>query len=191
VMAVVYAGARLGARARLRAALQALVEPAGDVFSDLARLEREGPVERARAMAAAAERRSIAVPMIAVALLAPLTMHFPIGLVANLQGDPFAELDWWIGLSVRLVGHCHLVLGFLCWRHAKRLAALAVPEVPEALRRAGWRALGIVTASSFVPGVLFFGLPVMIVAATGLVLCPALFRVATRTVESERRALAL
>ena len=129
-------------------------------------------------------------PLAALALLAPLTLHYLYYLATE---APVARgsFDGWIGLSIAVVGHCHLLLAVLCWRFARRVRRRSAAELGHAPARDGWVALGLVTLASLVPGVALLGIPVLLVAVTGLLFIPAMFHWASLRVRRERHALAL
>ncbi len=186
------AAARRGMRA-----LHRRYTPSDDVADDLARLEE--PVARYVAEAARPlERAATAVPMGALALLLPLTIHFVVyaaiaGASGRIEIDAF---DKWIAVSLLIVGHCHLILTFLCWRFARAGARRGGVGVDDQ----GWLAWWIVIVASVFSGlVLVFFLPYAalalvfvvpgLVTTTGLLFIPALFGRAARRIRHERDLL--
>jgi len=151
--------------------------------------------------ALAIEWRSVWVPMAALALLVPLSLHYLV--VAGLRaGVPDAhEFDGWISLSLLCVGHCHLVLCWQAWRFGR-----ALREQPDVFSvglladRAGWHAWGVTIASSIVAGMaVLVVVPIAgvalivvapaVVAATGLAFIPTMFIRMGRKVREERLLL--
>jgi hypothetical protein len=184
------------ARSDMRA-LHRRYTPSEDVADDLVRLE----VPVAGHVAAAARRLEVpgvALPMIGLALLLPLSIHFVVyaaiaGVSDKLELPAF---DKWIAVSLIVVGHCHLILAFLCWRFARlgtRRGGLGVDDQ-------GWVAWWIVIVASVFSGlVLVFFMPFAalalvfvvpgLVTTTGLLFIPALFGRAARRIRHERGLL--
>jgi hypothetical protein len=182
-------GAILAPR-RLAARLRRASEPGPDVWADLARFEDGGPGAIVQAAADRLERVSVALPMIGAAFCLPLTIHYGYFLWQShgLEGpDPFDE---WIRLSTVLVGHCHVILAVLCWRYAVRLRRRPTAELAWAPARDGWSAWGITTAASIFPGVALLFIPLVLVAVTGVLFIPAMFRFMSVQVARERVTLA-
>jgi hypothetical protein len=175
-------GAKVGAA---RIARLAVPPPTSDILADLARLEGARPVEVARAGAARLERASMAVPMVAIALLAPLTIHLPFVCLLSPRG-----LDKWILLSLAIVGHAHLVLAAMYVRFAHRASKLDSPALGAARSRLEWSAWGATVAASAVPGIVFILLPPVFTALTGLLFNPLLCRGMVKTIVAERSVLA-
>jgi hypothetical protein len=131
------------------------------------------------------ELASLALPLIAVSLLGPLWIHYLAASVVQHGSVAGRDFDQWIRFSLALVGHCHLVLGYLAWRFARKLCT---GECHQAAAEA-WRAWGITLASSAVPGVVLLAIPVLLVALTGAVFIPLLFGRVARTCQRERLLL--
>ncbi len=157
----------------------------GDVHGDLARLEQEDPGAEARRVATRLERASIGLPMVAMALLAPLTLHY--GVYALF--DKHADFDGWVAMSLVIVGHAHLVLAALYWRFADKASRQSVEEIALAGTRPGWRVLGITVGLSAVPGALLLLIPPVLTAATGVLFNPLLFHWMVSKLVAERRVL--
>src|SRR5262249_59716756 len=98
---------------------------------------------------------SIAVPMTALALILPLTLHYAVALILRVSVPDGRDFDGWISLSLLFVGHCHVVLAYQAWRFAR-----ALRETPDVFSvgliadRSGWQAWGVTIAASLVAGVL-------------------------------------
>jgi hypothetical protein len=198
VMAGVYAFAFLAAAANLRARLSR-IEPTDDPARDVDRLERFVPSEIVRADARALEAPSIAVPLAALCLLLPLSIHLLVASAFFHDGFGEAEFDGWIRQGLAYGGHCHVLLAVQAWRFGRRLPRGAA--VLEAAEVAGWHAWALTILASMAAAVAFvlcapfsaFSLAVAgpaVVAATGLVFVPMLFTGAGRRVAHERRVLA-
>ena len=160
--------------------------PTGDVRTDLARLQAALPASALRDLAVDRERRSLARPMIAVALLAPLTIHAVVYLGF---GGGLAAFNNWIGLSLLCVGHAHLALAWGCHRFARNAASLTGYALEQAGRRAQWRAFGFAVLFAALPGGVLYLIPPILTAATGLLFNPILFLKMTGTLVAERAAL--
>ena len=189
--------ARALTRRRFAARLREPLAPTGDAHMDLARARRLDTGRRAAGLLARLERWSVALPLAGVALLLPLTVHFLVWLL--ITGDVSVTsqtsllrgldgFDEWILFSMGIVGHCHLVLAAMGWRYGSRLATIADQDLDRAPYQTGWRAYGFATLSSVVPGALLIFLPVILVAATGL-LIPLLYARTNARVLRERAAL--
>jgi hypothetical protein len=174
----------------------ARVPMSGDPAVDLARLEASDPLRAACGVAMAWERRSSALPLAALSLLTPLTLHAIV--LAVTSSTPFGEpiggtyledFGKWIGLSVWIVGHAHVALLVCAVRWTSRMRALPTSE----LRRPGipsWgRALLVSTGVACVPGILFLAIPPALVLVTGALFVPLMYGWMARTLERERTAL--
>jgi hypothetical protein len=168
-----------------RVARLAVPRPTADILADLARLEGARPVEVARAGAARLERASMALPMVAVGLLAPLSIHAPFAFMLA-----HGEVDRWILLSLAIVGHAHLVLAAMYVYFARRASKLDSEALVAARSRLEWSAWGATVAASAVPGIVFLLIPPVLTAVTGLLFNPVLCRGMVKTIVAERRDLA-
>lgn len=187
------AGLRL-ADARLRRALSLEVQRSGDVHADRARLEAAAPDARVRGMVDAEERRSVALPLAGLVVLAPLLLHL---VVYRLLGwsswsvtwsELFDRFDGWIRISVAIVGHVHAVAAYLAFRYARTLRQTSTRDLADDPPPGGLRALGYAVLASAIPGVAFFLLPTLVVALTGAFVMPA-FALARDRLLQERRQL--
>jgi len=124
------------------------------------------------------EIAGLALPLIATALLGPLTLHAPFFL-GTLR--PAQEFGQWILLSAVIVGHAHLAFGYFAYRHVRRLTQGERLGARSAL--AIWGKTILVSA---VPGVLLAGIPPIITAVTGVFLVGPMLYWAHRTQEAER-----
>ncbi|MEZ4310740.1 MAG: hypothetical protein R3F14_22075 [Polyangiaceae bacterium] len=166
-----------------------------DPMSRLALLENDSVRSAAAKAAAASERRSIASPMIAASLVLPLTIHMVAGMVLkgprsmmNLE-RVIRDFDWWIAATFILVGLAHGVLAVLCARFASRVADAPLASLAEKSPQSGWGALGWTVLASLVPGLVAIAIPPILVAVTGAMFVPHMFKYMHRRAVEERRAL--
>jgi|GEM_PF-4182720 len=148
----------------------------GELGRQLARARGDGAglfqaLERERAFDPAAwletemvrsERVAAAWSIAGLIFIAPLTIHLMVGFVLSGFSLSLVGYDTWIVLSAVLVGHCHALGAILAARHVMRLP----PDRPV-----DWGAgnvLGWIIAMSCVPGIFAVGVPVVLVAVTGL-----------------------
>jgi hypothetical protein len=213
-MAAVYVVSRLAARRRVRAEMAQAFLPTDDVDEDVRRLAELRPARVVKELADAVEWRSIAMPMTALAMLLPLSLHYLFVTVVQLGAPIEAEFDAWISLSLLCVGHCHVVLAAQAWRFARQASHTGdVFSVGLLADRSGWHAWGLTIASSVVAGTLLLVvLPVAgiavpalvvplaisalvvvapaVVAVTGLTFIPPMFSRMGKKIREERLLLA-
>jgi len=186
---VAHAVTRALARRRFETRLAASIARSGDPRADLARLEDADPRGMAMEIVSRAEVASVALPLMGLALLLPLTLHLLVALALS-SGSGSVDLsgfDGWICWSVLFVGHAHLVLAALCWRYANKARKL-----PGETVRRGWRseaavALGLTALSAVVPTIVYA--PVLVLA-TGAVPVALMFYLSARGLVREREILA-
>ena len=179
--------ARSIARAHLDRYLARPVTRTGDAAIDLARLETTEPRAVLRQLVPAFERWSVALPLMGLAMLAPLTIHLAVALVvgwmvpaASFDGGGY---DGWILSSVVIVGHAHVVLAICGWRFAKRIQVRDRLELETRRHRDWLRAWGFTALASAIPGALLLAIPPLLVLVTGLVFIPAAYlRMTTRVI---------
>ena len=94
----------------------------------------------------------------------------------------------WIGMSLVIVGHCHVALAALAWRFAKRVRALSTLQLSTA-RHGGWSAYGWTLVSSLPVAILLL-IPTALVAITGVFFIPGMFALMHRRLLTERAMLA-
>src|SRR5262245_59385164 len=97
--------------------LDAALSTSGDLYGDIARLERLTPRGLIHQLAAPLEQRSVALPLIALSLLAPLSLHFLFTLLFGVLS--FREFSSWVATYLLYVGHTNLLLALVSWRFAK------------------------------------------------------------------------
>jgi hypothetical protein len=135
------------------------------------------------AVAGRLEGPSYSLPLVGLALVAPLSLHAPLFLLAPDEG--MSSLHSWITASVFLVGLAHLTLAVMSYRFARRLhRGLVLAADRESLL-----ALCVTIAAGCVPGVFFAGIPPILVAITGLLFVPASFLAMERRQRRERGLL--
>jgi len=186
---VTYGLARVLAAARLARRLRRSTCSNGDLDLDVVRAEAAAPLMEMRQRTQRLETWSIAAPLMALSLLAPLTIHYVVYTVVSLcygELPRFDAFDWWFGFSALLVGHAHLVLAGLTARFATKLSRT---NDVDTLRKAAWACWGWTIAVSAVPGVVLFALPPIATAATGACFIFGAFAWARRTVKLERAQL--
>ncbi len=118
--------------------------------------------------------RSLAIPMIGLALTLPLTLHLGF---ATLVGWGNGWFDDWVDISLVIVGPAHLAIAAMC---AWRAHELAMPQrLPMSTFTIYWTTIGV----SCVPFGFLWMIPPGLVAVTALGLVPfisAMQRIAER-----------
>lgn len=171
-----------------------LIEGEGDLRLSVERLTQYQPEREIAQQVQALGHISIAAPLMALSLLSPLLIHITfLGALEISSPTPFNWKFWndaaeWIGISLIIVGHCHLVLAYLSRKYTKEMSSATSSQL-EHLSDKGWRAWGVTTASSLFPGVLLIGIPVFLVGLTGVAFIPLMFGWAKRTLLREQRRL--
>lgn len=201
--AIVYGVVYLAARRHLQNELAAPVET-GDVRRDIAVMESTSPTTLARAAIERREQPSLLWPLIAISLLAPLSLHLCPAMAIIDRGQRLPGFSVWIAISVMLVGHSHGVLAHLAQGFVERLAESLDKGLPFSGTQEGFKALGLTTLSVIVsPLALFtlcqggFGVALalmvvsgVLVALTGLLIVPVSFRAIFDLAKAERKYLA-
>jgi len=185
-----YALARVWAASRFDDELFAQLAPTGELHTDVERARRLGPREIGMALARRRERASVGLPLVALALLAPLSLHYLCLAVLDGRWPSGARFDGWIVLSAVIVGHCHLVLAIQAWLFARRLGERGGADVAGYAARAGWSAWTWTLAASAIPGLLLYGVPLFLVGVTG-VFIPVAFASMGVRVRGERVQLSV
>lgn len=177
---------------RLRRALSREIQRSGDVHADRARIEAAAPEALVRRMIDAEERRSVALPLAGVVVLAPLTLHFVIYCCISgwyLTWSDLSEgFDGWVRLSLVLVGHAHAFMAYHAFRHARAIHQASTFELAAGAPLGAVRALVYTTLASLLPGGIYLLIPPLIVLATGAVILPV-FALARRRVVAERHLI--
>jgi hypothetical protein len=195
---LVGAGALLCGRAVAGARLARILDTpprlTGDVAADLARIAAADPLRASREVAMRWERMSVALPIAAASILAPLTLH---GLVfctvtaasGGLGASAIDAFGTWIGLSALIVGHAHVAVLVGTVRWAYRLRATPTEQLRRDLHKHWGSTLLVAVGLSCIPGVVLLGIPPLLVAITGVAFLPAAYGMAARAVARERVAL--
>ncbi len=179
------------ARAWLTWTLDAPVPLSGNAAVDLARIEAIDPLRASREVAMRWERASIALPLAAVAMLAPLTLHgFVWGMLSwpsmSSSSSPLSDYGEWIALSALIVGHAHLAVLIGSVRWAFRLRETPTVRVRHDLHKHWGVTLLVAMGVACVPGIVLLGIPPLLVGITGLAFLPAAYGLAARAVVNER-----
>jgi hypothetical protein len=177
-LAALVAGALVAGRLALR---YPRVSASDDPWRDLQRLTELPTIAALRRRATQLETASVLWPLVGLALLAPISIHCVVAVVAG-SGKDFAI---WMGLSAIIAGPAHVALVICAVRFARRLRDRPRSEIVGA----GWRALWITTIVSTVPFALMLAIPPLLVLVTGLVFIPWSFGRMLVVVERERIAL--
>lgn len=191
---VTYVVARIAAASRFERRVWASFDGAQDELSRLARIEDDSVRRAAVRLAGAGEKTSVALPMAGVSLLAPLSIHLVVWSVlgGHVGSERWLEgFDGWIGASLLLVGIAHATLAYLCGRFADKVGASSLVALSHRSPMSGWAAFGWTVLASCLPGIVALAIPPMIVAATGIVFIPYMFRFMHGRVVDERTALEL
>jgi hypothetical protein len=178
--------------ARALLSLDTRMTMTGDAATDLANLQARDPLRDTCSLASRWERRSAALPLAAVSLMAPLSLHWIVWCLLDVPhiGIKSAEdFGSWIGVSAVLVGHAHIALLVAAVRWTRKLRTLPTLALRVDLSRAWGLALGVAVGVACLPGVVLLGIPPILVAVTGLCFVPLMFHVTARRIERERLAL--
>ncbi|MEO7735607.1 MAG: hypothetical protein ABIY55_31930 [Kofleriaceae bacterium] len=106
---------------------------------------------------------SVIVPVFAMALLLPLTLHMPIALLA-FDSESF---DTWVGLSMWITGLAHLVFAITSAMRGYQLVMGRPAYSPR-------RIVVVTLITSCVPFIVLLGVPPLLVVVTALALVPLL-----------------
>lgn len=159
----------------------------GDPLHDLCRLEAAHPRLDLLRSCARLEQASLALPLLAVSLLTPLSIHLciAVGVMAvTLEG-----FSGWIALSLVLVGHAHITLAVFAIMHARSLKRELDANLPAGGASRGLVALVWTVGASAFPGMVLVCLPPLIVAATGALFVPLVFHWARQCALRERAVM--
>jgi hypothetical protein len=158
------------------------------------RLSSDRDVWRLREEVARLERASVFFPLAAAGLLGPITSHFFVGLLVSVVagGSHYVRaFDFWILASLVLVGLSHVALVFRTRGLARALASVPDADLTRETSRFAWRTVLWTTLWACVPGILLWGIPVVLSLATGALLIPMAFGRAAQVVRLERARLGL
>ncbi len=183
---VVLAAGLMGASAALSPDPNAPAREPVDPSTELAELERHDPLRQMQALAARWEFAAAATPLAALSLLTPLTLHWSSRRCASRPRptrpsgcDGCRPARSWSGMRTS----CSWIASVLWARAFRRREAI---EVRLTVSRSWAKALAVVVATGCLPGIVFLGLPPILVAVTGLVFIPAMYRHTASTLVRER-----
>lgn len=183
----------LGTTARLRVGLsveEKLPTLTGHLGDDLERLDHTDPLPRIERHLSGLETWSSALPLIAMSLLMPLTLHLIVAPLFGPHYDFARSYSDWIRISLVIVGHAHLAIALLSYLFARKMKKMETSELAAMNVNRNWaKAWGITIGVSAVPGVVLLLVPPILAALTGLVFIPAMFLVMHARVLKERRVL--
>lgn len=141
--------------------------------------------EKSRVQAQKYSRQSLALPLFAIPLLLPLSLHYCVSVIIG-AADGFYV---WLGLSMVIVGHAHLALSFFGLYHSGRMVKDRELYKSKGIGRSpgilAW-ALAILVAA--IPGVIFYGLPPFIVGLSGFFI-PLMYKHVDQAWEAEEAVL--
>jgi hypothetical protein len=163
----------------------------GQLDADLACIDASNPLRALSRRLGGLEVWSAALPLAAISLLAPLTLHclFCAVTSASESATAFAK---WIRISLLIVGHAHLTLMGLAIAFSRKMARLNLDELARMPIHHEWaKALGITVGVSAVPGVILLGIPPVLCALTGIAFVPFMFALMRRRILNERATMAL
>ena len=159
----------------------------GDAGEDLLRLQREDSLGRSRELASRWEWAGAALPIAALSMVAPLTLHF---VVRCLFGPlHLGDYDGWIVLSALLVGHAHVALCACGMLWARGLCRRHTAALGDGLQGSILKAIFVAVGVACLPGIFLIGVPPLLVLVTGLVFIPAMYAATVRCMRRERLEL--
>jgi hypothetical protein len=170
----------------------------GHAGADLVRLQDADALRDVRAMAARWERAGAALPLAALSIVTPLTLHFLVWSLIVGPGVAIVGFGDWIGGSVVLVGHAHIVLAacaawWACSLHKRATSALRCGAGTASLKAlaitAAVACVPAVILAAATPGVILAAVPPLLVALTGLVFVPAMYAATALRMGRERLAM--
>ena len=147
---------------------------APDLHSSITFLSHFDPRAIARAAVERWEQRALAWPLMGIALIAPLLIHYGVATLLSAQLAPLDQFGLWVGLSALIVGHVHYFVGSQGAAFAREVAESPDDRLPTLTGR-GWRAVVVGVGTSLMPGLAALGIPCVVVAITGLAFLPATY----------------
>src|SRR5262249_52481299 len=146
----------------------------GSLGEDLARLEQRHPVRAIEQRLAKLETWATGLPLVALSLLMPLTLHLVVAIVCGLA--KCEEYGNWIQVSLIVVGHAHLALVAMTIGFARKLRRMANHEIAVMSVHREWaKAWAAAIAAACMPGVVFLLVPPLLTMVTGLLFIPLMF----------------
>lgn len=167
-----------------------VLQEASDIHASISYLTRFDPREVVSKTVGQWERRGIAWPLMGIAMIAPLMIHYFVASLLSGQLAPLDEFGMWVGLSALIVGHVHYFVGAQGAAFARDVVESTDDRLPL-LKGRGWRALVVAVGTSLMPGLAALGIPCLVVALTGVVFLPACYWAMHVLAIRERDALAL
>jgi hypothetical protein len=161
-----------------------------DPLTELVALEKHDPLREMREVARRWEFAALATPLTALSLLAPLTLHWLVDVLflGGASSDSGFRSNW-IPMSALIVGHAHLALVIACVWWARSLRKREAVEVRLAITKSWATAMAVTVATAAVPGIALLAIPPILVALTGLVFVPWMFRATASVLMQEREML--
>ncbi|MBX3223387.1 MAG: hypothetical protein KF795_22940 [Labilithrix sp.] len=162
----------------------------GELDADLARIDASNPLHPLARHLGALEAWSTTLPLAAISLLLPLTLHYAFISVTGAEtAESFAR---WIRISLVIVGHAHLALMALAIAFGRKLSRLGGEGLATLSIHREWaRAWGIVILVSAMPGLFLLAVPPILTAITGIAFIPFMFALTRRRLMNERATLEL
>ena len=160
---------------------------------ELAKLQREEPLSEMRAVASKWELVALWAPLVAIALLVPLSLHFLAGLLffGGWSAEPGFR-SMWLPWSAVVVGHAHLALAIASVIWARTLRKRPATLSRSRVHRSWAKALGGTIVVALLPTIFLFGGAWLfvggIVTLTGLAFVPWAY-LATAAVLVRERAM--
>jgi hypothetical protein len=190
---------RRAARRHARSALRREPVLTGEGAEDIGRIERADPLGDLHVRTTALEATSVAFPLVAVALLAPLTIHGVVALGINaFNPRSLDDFGVWIGLSALFVGLAHLTLVVRMVQWARSLRGRETGALRKGIHAEWGLTLLITAVAGFVPAVFFAQdaevlslIPPGLVLVTGATFLPFAYVATARRLERERTVLAV
>jgi hypothetical protein len=189
--ALVYQPAGLLASMKFDRAVSNALSLSGNVRIDLVRVERAQPRRIAADLVERAESWSASLPLVGMALLGPLLLHFLVWIAYTGGGAAFrlSAFDAWIGMTVPIAGLAHLVLAFRAAAYGPRLRAKSTRELQLMPSHYGWMSLVFTAVAGLIPGAILLLVPPILIFFTGLVFIPYSFYRMNRAIVREREVV--
>jgi hypothetical protein len=162
----------------------------GHLANDLESLDQSDPLPRIERHLSGLELWSTSLPLIAMSLLMPLTLHLIVAPLFGPHYDFTRSYSEWIRISLVIVGHAHLAVALLSYLFARKMKKMETSELATLNVNRSWaKAWGITIGVSAVPGVVLLLVPPILTALTGLLFIPAMFFAMHSRTLKERRVI--
>lgn len=166
------------------------LELTGHLATDLAAIDARAPWSEVEQKLHRLESASTALPLGALSLILPLTIHYPFAVV--LFDSDTHDYSKWIRMSLVIVGFAHLTLMGLAMRFAKKMSAMATEDIVAMPVHRQWLGTwGLTIAAGCVPGIVLLLVPPILVTITGLAFIPFMYMWIRRRLLDERGVIAL